>query len=45
MDISRYSSASSVPFHRFLWLSLKLKTLMSYGLLALVAVNNSPAPA
>lgn len=45
MDMSRYISASSIPFYRLFWLSLKLKTLMSYGLLAIVAVNNSPAPA
>jgi hypothetical protein len=40
----RHNPSKGVPYHRLLRLNFKLKTLISYGLLALVAVNNSTVP-
>lgn len=45
MDRPKYSSAIGLLCHRFFWLSSKLKTFISYSVLALVLVNNTSAVA
>jgi hypothetical protein len=45
MNITRYHSANDVPCHRLFWLSSKLKTFISYGVIGLLVINNSTPPA
>lgn len=45
MKMLRCFSSSGVSCHRPFWLSSKLKSFISSGVIALIVVNNSPTPA